>query len=1385
MVAILNSANSLRNRGEFDDAYEKFEEVVRKDENNPEGYWGLFLSEYGIMHVQDPVSKKYIPTCNRASGIPTSEDKNFKKALELSNELQRGDYITKAVQLEEIRQKIIDISKSETPYDIFICYKRTQTNENGKESYTEDAINARDIYDILTHKGYKVFFAEKTLQNLAGAEYEPIIFNALNTSKVMLIICSDPAYINAPWVKNEWRRFIKQIEFDETKKIIPVMCGGLKAGSLPDILNKFQGIEMNVNFQTSLLNSVSKLIDNSRKNSISRVAIAEKRNIRKSNIVKGSIEIRKVGDGGSSLIVSDEKMLKVAFSYVLKNMNKDATREFKHLSANPNLTKICDFALTYLQFRNKPNIDILDKFNECISSVNDVVAGYIFECVVKDFEERLESKDLNRAIALYSALMGWDNPNNEKVFKIADGYIREFPNNKSIKMAEAVAKCYNNQDVDGYINLMKDYAQVYLDNQSTYEGEIILKKIIDVDEGDIDSRWGAFLASFGAINDESIKYCAKYIDGKHITEFKELLAYVEENSRNKCINSLARGVAEGIAFAKSEKKVTTAKYVNYVANSLIKGSNFNIDKKLNKVEKSTNEIPALKKVILDLQKTSVNIHSPFKKDSKVLEDIKYNVFINSFDEIIKFYSQESTEDLIISLYKMADECKYVRQFELATKYYNLIINERNTEHKAYWGLLQCKLKCTSNSELIETHHRLSNFAEYNNAIQAAGVVEESAIDGYLNVKQAQDAQKTKNKLKALKKKVQMGLACGFLGAVALSSVIGSIWYFTPVVTFLNYDGSKVCEVKVDKGGKATPDDMSKFTRPDDYYATDYKFVGWSKSVDNITHRTSVKAVFVGTPVYYNLTIKCGEYGHLTYRIEGKESVTLKSGESIDVQLTYGQYIKFDVTPDEGFVCDNWKFEQNNGGYLTEVQKPSNADGDFLYAMTHNDMVISPHFQLEGYTAISTAEELDNIRNNLSGKYYLANDIDLATYSNWQPINNFTGSFHGLNHTIFNLTINSIQSGNNGYVGLFGDARDASFRNVKLKNVNINIDGEVWNVAGLVSLLYGDDAIIRDIEVSGVINAPNATRVAGIVGYLELGNGKSDIYNLTNNAVVNGKQSVGGIFGKINFRNSDCSVEMYNCQNTGSITGSEEVGGIFGCGDKVNKGDRLTFRNLTNTGTIKGTNSFVGGIVGRSYRINMTLCTNNSQVSGGYIVGAIAGKAEYATMSFLYNENSVVIGTGQTSEGDADLGGMIGWLCSGEINNCTNKAQISYTGSGCKIGGLVGEATIDSDTSLMCLGNDVDVYMPNYKYVGGLFGYVSSECWLALTDCSVMGKVTGKSDVGILIGYSKSKRQWSLVGEWNANYKFYSITINKENQGMKLVTGQYTNEQTNEITYVEI
>ena len=62
----------------------------------------------------------------------------------------------------------------------------------------DDSLKTEDIYEVLervvgklTEKGYRVFFARITLEDKLGTEYEPYIFAALNSAKIMLVFGTD------------------------------------------------------------------------------------------------------------------------------------------------------------------------------------------------------------------------------------------------------------------------------------------------------------------------------------------------------------------------------------------------------------------------------------------------------------------------------------------------------------------------------------------------------------------------------------------------------------------------------------------------------------------------------------------------------------------------------------------------------------------------------------------------------------------------------------------------------------------------------------------------------------------------------------------------------------------------------------------------------------------------------------------------------------------------------------------------------------------------------------------------------------------------------------------------------------------------------------------
>ena len=69
-----------------------------------------------------------------------------------------------------------------------------------------------ELYYELVNEGYKVFFSKITLEGKLGIAYEPYIFAALQSSKVMVVISTKKEYANSPWVKNEWSRFLTLIK---------------------------------------------------------------------------------------------------------------------------------------------------------------------------------------------------------------------------------------------------------------------------------------------------------------------------------------------------------------------------------------------------------------------------------------------------------------------------------------------------------------------------------------------------------------------------------------------------------------------------------------------------------------------------------------------------------------------------------------------------------------------------------------------------------------------------------------------------------------------------------------------------------------------------------------------------------------------------------------------------------------------------------------------------------------------------------------------------------------------------------------------------------------------------------------------------------------------
>ena len=182
----------------------------------------------------------------------------------------------------------------------------------------------------------------------------------------------------------------------------------------------------------------------------------------------------------------------------------------------------------------------------------------------------------------------------------------------------------------------------------------------------------------------------------------------------------------------------------------------------------------------------------------------------------------------------------------------------------------------------------------------------------------------------------------------------------------------------------------------------------------------------------------------------------------------------------------------------------------------------------GYTAIYTAEDLNNVKNNLSGKYILMADIDLSSIENWEPIgtssNAYTGTFDGNGHVIKNLTIDRPDT---NYIGLFGHTSDGTeIKNLGLEDVDIK--GHQY-VAGIGGMARGT---ISNCYVTG--NVTGNRLVGGLIGenYTTITNCYVEC-NISGNEIVGGL--VGGNWGTI-----------MNSYSTVNITSERFAGLICGC-----------------------------------------------------------------------------------------------------------------------------------------------------------------------------------------------------------------------------------------------
>lgn len=253
-------AEELRRNGEYDRAASIYEQIARKCPDEPDVYWSKVLCRYGVEYVEEPKSHRRIPTINRIQYTSVIDDEDYRKAVRITeNGDQKRIYILEAQALDKLRAEILSVSLNEQPYDIFICYK--ESDRYGRR--TEDSALAAGLYRTLCAEGWRVFFSHITLENKAGTEFEPYIFAAINSAKVMLVVGTSPENMNAVWVKNEWSRYLARMAEKGEGTLVTLYKGMLKE-HLPAEFSHLHAMDMSEpGFEEELIRGIRKIIGKS------------------------------------------------------------------------------------------------------------------------------------------------------------------------------------------------------------------------------------------------------------------------------------------------------------------------------------------------------------------------------------------------------------------------------------------------------------------------------------------------------------------------------------------------------------------------------------------------------------------------------------------------------------------------------------------------------------------------------------------------------------------------------------------------------------------------------------------------------------------------------------------------------------------------------------------------------------------------------------------------------------------------------------------------------------------------------------------------------------------------------------------------------------------
>ena len=421
---LYDRANHFRRNNDFDKAAGIYEQILNEDNTDAEAYWSLVLCHYGIEYVEDPQSRKRIPTVNRAQFTSIFDDDNYKSALHYADGYQKELYEDEAKAINEIQKGILAISQKEEPFDVFICYK--ETDNSGRR--TQDSVLANDLYHQLTQEGFKVFFSRITLEDKLGTAYEPYIFAALNSAKVMVVLGTKPEYFNAVWVKNEWSRYLSLVKNSNGKKMLVPAYKDMDPYDLPEEFSHLQAQDMSkLGFMQDLIRGIKKIVSAGASKAEVKETVAVGGNVNVEPLLERAFMFLEDGDWGEANEYCEK---------VLDQDPKNARAYLGKLMAECRACRLEDLQNCRQPFDGSGNYNKILRFAE--PKLIETLKGYIAHINERNENARLTGI-YNRAVS------AMNEANSENGYKAAAEIFKTVPGFKDAD--SLVEKCLDNAEI--------------------------------------------------------------------------------------------------------------------------------------------------------------------------------------------------------------------------------------------------------------------------------------------------------------------------------------------------------------------------------------------------------------------------------------------------------------------------------------------------------------------------------------------------------------------------------------------------------------------------------------------------------------------------------------------------------------------------------------------------------------------------------------------------------------------------------------------------------------------------------------------------------------------------------------------------------------------------